>query len=90
MRLTGKVALITGGGTGIGLEIARAYVREGARVYITGRREAKLREAVEEIGGTIGYVVADVSDKAAMLAVAEKIEHDKRINFLPALAALPI
>ncbi len=77
MRLTGKVALITGGGTGIGLEIARAYVREGARVYITGRREAKLREAVEEIGGTIGYVVADVSDKDAMLAVAERIHSEQ-------------
>ena len=53
MRLEGKVALITGGGTGIGLEIARAYVREGAYVYVTGRREAKLQEACEEIGGTI-------------------------------------
>ena len=77
MRLAGKVALITGGGTGIGLEIARAYVREGACVYITGRREAKLREAVEEIGGTIGYVVADVSDKDAMLAVAERIRSEQ-------------
>lgn len=77
MRLAGKVALITGGGTGIGLEIARAYVREGAYVYITGRREAKLREAVEEIGGAIGYVAADVSDKEAMLAVADKIRNEQ-------------
>ncbi|MBR2683762.1 MAG: SDR family NAD(P)-dependent oxidoreductase, partial [Atopobiaceae bacterium] len=77
MRLAGKVALITGGGTGIGLEIARAYVQEGAYVYITGRREAKLREAAEEIGGSIGYVAADVSDKEAMLAVADKIRSEQ-------------
>lgn len=77
MRLEGKVALITGGGTGIGLEIARAYVREGAYVYVTGRREAKLQEACEEIGGTIGYVVADVTNKDAMLEVADKIRAEQ-------------
>ena len=73
MRLEGKVALITGGGTGIGFEIARKYVEEGAYVYITGRREAKLAEAAAAIGRNVGYVAADVSDKCAMLAVAEKI-----------------
>ncbi len=73
MRLEGKVALITGGGTGIGFEIARKYVEEGAYVYITGRREAKLAEAASIIGRNVGYVAADVSDKDAMLAVAEKI-----------------
>ena len=73
MRLEGKVALVTGGGTGIGLEIARKYVEEGAYVYITGRREAKLLEAAESIGKNVGTVVADVGDKAAMLAVADKI-----------------
>ena len=73
MRLEGKVALITGGGTGIGFEIARKYVEEGAYVYITGRREAKLAEAAAAIGRNVGYAAADVSDKRAMLAVAEKI-----------------
>ena len=73
MRLEGKVALITGGGTGIGFEIARKYVEEGAYVYITGRREAKLAEAASAIGRNVGYVAADVSDRRAMLAVAEKI-----------------
>ena len=73
MRLKGKVALVTGAGTGIGFEIARKYAEEGAFVYITGRRENKLAEAVEAIGGNVGYVVADVGDKAAMLAVAKRI-----------------
>ena len=72
MRLEGKVALITGGGTGIGFEIARKYVEEGAYVYIAGRREAKLAEAAAAIGRNVGYVAADVIDKRAMLAVAEK------------------
>ena len=59
MRLEGKTALITGGGTGIGFEIARMYAEEGAYVYITGRRENKLREAAEKIGENCGYMAAD-------------------------------
>ena len=70
MRLTGKVALITGGGTGIGFEIAKQYVEEGAYVYITGRRENKLQEAAEKIGKNIGYSVADVSNRDDMDKVA--------------------
>ena len=49
-RLAGKVALITGGSTGIGLATAREFVNEGAYVFITGRREAELAAAVKEIG----------------------------------------
>jgi NAD(P)-dependent dehydrogenase (short-subunit alcohol dehydrogenase family) len=64
MRLGDKVALVTGGGTGIGFEIARKYVGEGAYVYVTGRREAKLAEAATAIGRNVGYVAADVSDIA--------------------------
>ena len=76
MRLEGKVALITGGGTGIGLDCARAYVEEGAFVYITGRRENKLQEACAKIGRNIDYVVADVANKEQMLAVAKKIKEE--------------
>ena len=77
MRLGNKVALITGGGTGIGLEIARQYVEEGAYVYITGRREHKLQEAAESIGRNIGYIAADVSSKEDMLRAVEKIKAEQ-------------
>lgn len=77
MRLEGKVALITGGGSGIGLEIAKYYVQEGAFVYITGRRENKLKEAADLIGSGIGYMAADVSSKDDMLKVADKIRSEK-------------
>ena len=49
MQLTGKVALVTGGGTGIGAAIARLYAEAGAQVVITGRREAKLTEVCTAI-----------------------------------------
>lgn len=77
MRLPGKIALITGGGTGIGLDIAKKYVEEDAYVYITGRRENKLQEAVSTIGKNIDYVVADVTKKEDMEKVAEKIKNEK-------------
>ena len=77
MRLSGKIALITGGGTGVGLDIAKKYVEEGAYVYITGRRENKLQEAVSTIGKNIDYVVADVTKKEGMEKVAEKIKNEK-------------
>lgn len=77
MRLSGKIALITGGGTGVGLDIAKKYVEEGAYVYITGRRENKLQEAVSTIGKNIDYVVADVTKKEDMEKVAEKIKNEK-------------
>lgn len=77
MRLEGKIALITGGGTGIGLDIARSYVEEGAYVYITGRRENKLQEAIRKIGHHINYVVADVTKKEDMEKVADKIKQEK-------------
>lgn len=77
MRLEGKTALITGGGTGIGLEIARMYAAEGAYVYITGRRENKLQEAAEKIGSNCGYMAADVAVKEDMLKVADKIRNER-------------
>src|SRR5205085_9358001 len=75
-KLTGKTALITGGGSGIGLAVARAFLDEGARVAITGRDEAKLRRAAGELaaGDRLLPRAADVSRPADVRAVVSAVE----------------
>ena len=63
-KLEGKVAVITGGNSGIGLATAKQFVAEGAKVVITGRRQTGLDAAVKEIGGNITGVQGDVSNLA--------------------------
>jgi NAD(P)-dependent dehydrogenase (short-subunit alcohol dehydrogenase family) len=63
-KLEGKIALITGGNSGIGLATAKQFVAEGAYVYITGRRQAELDAAVEAIGKNVTAVHSDVSNLA--------------------------
>ncbi len=75
-RLEGKVALITGGGTGLGLGIARCFVRAGAQVRLVGRREAPLREAVAELGEKARYTVCDVTDSHALDRLVEQTESE--------------
>jgi NAD(P)-dependent dehydrogenase (short-subunit alcohol dehydrogenase family) len=60
-KLDGKVAVITGGNSGIGLATAKRFVEEGAHVVITGRREKELKEAAALIKGNVTTVVGDVS-----------------------------
>src|SRR3984893_6558519 len=60
-KLEDKIALITGGTEGIGLAAAKLFVKEGAYVFITGRREKELDEAVKEIGSNVTGVQGDVS-----------------------------
>jgi NAD(P)-dependent dehydrogenase (short-subunit alcohol dehydrogenase family) len=60
-KLEGKVAVITGGNSGIGLAAAKRFVAEGAQVVITGRRETELTQAAAAIGGTVTTVAGDVS-----------------------------
>ena len=61
-KLSGKIAVITGGSSGIGLATAKRFVEEGAYVFITGRRQAELDKAVAEIGRTVTGVQGDVSN----------------------------
>jgi NAD(P)-dependent dehydrogenase (short-subunit alcohol dehydrogenase family) len=60
-RLEGKIAVITGANSGIGLASAKRFVAEGAHVYITGRRQDELDKAVEAIGAGVTAVQGDVS-----------------------------
>ena len=57
-KLAGKVALVTGGSAGIGLGIAKRFAEEGARVFITGRRQSQLDEATASIGGNAAAIGA--------------------------------
>ncbi|MDY7103216.1 MAG: SDR family NAD(P)-dependent oxidoreductase [Actinomycetota bacterium] len=66
--LDGQHAFVTGGGSGIGLGAARAFLADGATVTISGRTEEKLRAAVADLGDRARYVVADVDDDASISA----------------------
>jgi len=61
-KLSGKIALITGGSSGLGLATAKRFAAEGAHVFITGRRQPELDNAVKEIGGSVTAVRGDVSN----------------------------
>jgi NAD(P)-dependent dehydrogenase (short-subunit alcohol dehydrogenase family) len=60
-KLDGKIALVTGGNSGIGLATAKQFVKEGAHVFVTGRRAAELAAAVKEIGPNVTGIQGDVS-----------------------------
>ena len=73
-RIDGKVAVITGGGSGIGLGIAKVFVGAGATVVLVGRNEDKLKAAQKELGAQAHYRVFDVTDKKDMPAFVADIE----------------
>jgi NAD(P)-dependent dehydrogenase (short-subunit alcohol dehydrogenase family) len=70
-RLEGKVAVVTGGTSGIGESTAELFVREGARVVIAGRSQNKGEEIVRRLGGNCHYVVADVMNEADIRAAID-------------------
>jgi NAD(P)-dependent dehydrogenase (short-subunit alcohol dehydrogenase family) len=76
-KLDGKVALITGGNSGIGLATAFEFVAEGAFVFITGRRDAEVQQAVSHIGRNIVGVTGDVSKPADLDRLFARIQQDK-------------
>lgn len=76
-KLDGKVALITGGTSGIGLATAKRFVQEGAYVFITGRTQSKLDEAARQIGSNVTGVQGDVAKLGDLDRLFERIKKDK-------------
>jgi enoyl-[acyl-carrier-protein] reductase (NADH) len=76
-KLEGKVAVVTGGSSGIGLATAQRFVEEGAFVYITGRRQAELDKAVSEIGRNVTAIQGDVSNLADLDRLYTKVGEGK-------------
>src|SRR5438132_14053102 len=76
-KLEGKIALITGGNSGIGLATAKQFVNEGAYAYITGRREPELAAAVKEIGRNVTGVQGDVANLGDLARLFTQIQQEK-------------
>jgi len=77
--LDGEHALITGGGSGLGLGIARCMVAAGAQVTLVGRREAQLREAVRELGKQARFAAHDITRLNETAELAKKVERQAKI-----------
>jgi NAD(P)-dependent dehydrogenase (short-subunit alcohol dehydrogenase family) len=76
-KLEGKVAVITGGSSGIGLATAKRFVNEGAHVFLTGRRQSELDAAVTEIGDDVTGVQGDVSKLADVDRIYAAVKEQK-------------
>src|SRR6202142_723331 len=76
-KLEGKIALVTGGTSGIGLATAKAFVDEGAYVFITGRRAPELAAAVKEIGRNVTGIQGDVSNLDDLDRLFAQIKREK-------------
>ena len=86
-KLAGKIALITGGSSGLGLATARRFVAEGAHVFITGRRQGELDAATKEIGSNVTALRGDVSRLDELDQLFASIKEEKgRLDVLVANA----
>jgi NAD(P)-dependent dehydrogenase (short-subunit alcohol dehydrogenase family) len=81
-RLQGRVAVISGGTTGIGLSTARLFGKEGAYVYSTGRRQKELDEAVKAIGSNVTGMQGDVAKMSDLDRLSEAVKRKGRIDVL--------
>jgi len=88
-KLEGKIAVVTGGNSGIGLAAAEALVVEGAHVFVTGRRQAELDAAIAYIGSNVTAVQGDVSKSEDLDRLYSQVKHEKgRIDILFANAGI--
>ncbi len=88
-KLTGKIALVTGGNSGIGLATAKRFVAEGATVFIAGRRQKELDSAVREIGGGVVAIQGDIANLADLDRMFATIrEHSGHLDILFANAGI--
>src|SRR5271154_3116991 len=76
-KLEGKIALVTGGTSGIGLATAKQFVNEGAHVFITGRRDAELAAAIKGVGRNVTGIQGDVSDLGDLDRLFAQIKREK-------------
>src|SRR5260370_7925220 len=76
-KLEGKIALVTGGNSGIGLATAKQFVNEGAYVFITGRRDRELAAALKDIGRNVTGVQGDVANLADLDRLFAQIKREK-------------
>ena len=82
-KLSGKIALVTGGSSGIGLATAKRFVAEGAYVFITGRRQTELDGAGKEIGSNVTAIRSDVGNLADLDRLFDAIKQQKaRLDIL--------
>jgi NAD(P)-dependent dehydrogenase (short-subunit alcohol dehydrogenase family) len=88
-KLAGKVAIITGGNSGIGFATAQRFVAEGAHVFITGRRQAELDAAVKQIGHNVTGVQGDIANLAELDRLYATVQQQTgRVDVLFANAGL--
>jgi NAD(P)-dependent dehydrogenase (short-subunit alcohol dehydrogenase family) len=87
-KLQGKVAVITGGTTGIGLATAKLFVKEGAYVFITGRRQKELDEAVKAIGSNVIGVRGDIAKLSDLDRLYEAVKAKRRLDIVFANAGV--
>jgi NAD(P)-dependent dehydrogenase (short-subunit alcohol dehydrogenase family) len=87
-KLLGKVAVITGGTAGIGLAVAKLFATEGAYVFITGRRQRELDDAVREIGDNACGVQGDVANLADLDRFYKTVEARGRVDIVVANAGV--
>src|ERR1700746_2846108 len=84
-KLHGKVAVITGGTTGIGLAAAKLFVKEGAYVFVMGRRQQELDEAVKAIGSNVTGIQGDIAKLTDLDRLYEAVKTKGRIDVIEIL-----